>query len=99
MAEWGVGWARLRRPPMAVRDLRQRRSSGDIDDNLSDLLGSLEQTMDLMHARAVSHDQLGDMGQTLPMAVIPSNESPNFTLSTIFKALFVGVDTVGINDG
>jgi hypothetical protein len=60
----------------------------------SDLLGSLEQTMDLMKIRAVSQEQL-DVAQVLPMTVMPGNESLNFTLSTIFGGLGVLVDAGG----
>ena len=81
--------------PQAVLVATPSRASGNW--TFDDLLASLEQTMDLMKIRAVSNEDL-DVGQVLPMAIIPSNESVNFTISTIFGALRVGVDTVGVQD-
>ena len=60
----------------------------------ADLIGSLEQTMDLMKIRAVSQEQL-DVAQVLPMTVMPGNESVNSTLSTILGALGVATDAGG----
>jgi hypothetical protein len=61
----------------------------------ADLIGSLEQTMDLMKIRAVSAEQL-DVGQVLPMTIIPGNEGVAFTLSTIFSGLAVATDGGGL---
>jgi len=61
----------------------------------ADLLGSLEQTMDLMKIRAVSQEQL-DVAQVLPMTVMTGNESVNFTLSTIFGGLGIVADAGGL---
>jgi hypothetical protein len=61
----------------------------------ADLLGSLEQTMDLMKIRAVSPEHL-DVGQILPMSIIPGNEGVAFTLSTIFSGLAAVTDGGGL---
>jgi hypothetical protein len=70
-------------------------STGAGNWSFDDLLSTLEQTMDLMKVRAVNQDNL-DVGQALPMSVIPSNPSVLSTLSTIFLGLNIGVDTVGL---
>jgi hypothetical protein len=82
--------------PQAVLVATPSKASGNW--TFSQLLASLEQTMDLMKIRAVSNEFL-DMGQTLPMAIIPGNEGVNFALSTLIESLRVGVDTKGLSDG
>lgn len=81
--------------PQAILVATPSRGSGNW--TFDELLGALEQTVDLMKIRAVSNEYL-DVGQTLPMTVIPSNESVSFTVSTIFGSLRVGVDTRGLQD-
>jgi len=79
--------------PQAILVATPARATGNW--TFDELLAALEQTMDLMKIRAVSNEHL-DVGQALPMAVIPSNESVNFTISTVFGALRIGVDLVGL---
>jgi hypothetical protein len=64
----------------------------------SQLLASLEQTMDMMKVRSVANEFL-DTGQTLPAAIIPGNEGVSFAISTLIESLLVGVDKQGVTDG
>jgi hypothetical protein len=82
--------------PQAVLVATPSKATGNWTFN--ELLGSLEQTMDLMKIRAVSQEYV-DMGQTLPMAIIPGNEGVNFAISTLIESLKVGTDTEGLTDG
>jgi hypothetical protein len=82
--------------PQAVLVATPSKATGNW--TFSQLLASLEQTMDMMKIRAVSNELL-DMGQTLPMAIIPGNEGVSFAISTLIESLRVGVDTQGLSDG
>ncbi len=66
--------------------------------SFDELVGSLEQTMDLMHVRAVDQEFLG-LGQMLPTAVFASNAQTNNTVSTTLQGLRQGVDVLGLADG
>jgi hypothetical protein len=66
--------------------------------SFDELVASLEQTVDLMHIRAVDQEYLA-LGPALPAAVFATNADVRNTVSTTIQALRQGVDVLGLEDG
>jgi len=73
--------------------------SGNGDNwSFDELVTSLEETMDLMHIRAVDRDHLS-AGQIFPATMFATNPNPENTVSTQFGPLAMGADAPGLGDG
>lgn len=66
--------------------------------SFDELVGALEQTMDLMKVRAVDRDFL-PVGQILPASVFATNANVNNVVSTAVEPLVMPPDTEPLQDG